>query len=254
MTDPAHDQVIERAAGLLRNAHHAVAFTGAGISTPSGIPDFRSNNSGLWQQSDPMQVASLTSFRQTPQVFFNWLRPLAATITAAQPNPAHFALAELEKAGLLKAVITQNIDGLHQLAGSQNVFEVHGSMSTLTCLNCHVSFPSKAYYRALVAHKKLPLCPHCQKILKPDIVMFEEHLPVETWRAAEKHSREADVFLVAGSSLEVMPAAGLPLMAFDHNAAIIINNFTPTYIDTYAQVLLPIDVMLALPQITRLAL
>ncbi|MDZ4159682.1 MAG: Sir2 family NAD-dependent protein deacetylase, partial [Anaerolineaceae bacterium] len=117
----------------LQNARHAIAFTGAGISTPSGIPDFRSQNSGLWSKTDPMEVASLTAFRDRPEAFFNWLRPLTAQIVNAHPNPAHSALVELEKMGVLKATITQNIDGLHQRAGARNVIEVHGSMNNLAC-------------------------------------------------------------------------------------------------------------------------
>jgi len=126
MNPPDRRQALAMAARMLRESRHAVALTGAGISTPSGIPDFRSAASGLWTQNDPMQVASLTTFRRRPEAFFNWLRPLAEKMWAAQPNPAHTALAQLEQAGLLKAVITQNIDALHQRAGSQTVIELHG--------------------------------------------------------------------------------------------------------------------------------
>ena len=119
---------IERTADLLCNARHAIALTGAGVSTPSGIPDFRSPGSGMWEQVDPFEVASIIAFRRQPEVFFNWLRPLARLLQEAQPNPAHVALAQLEAAGIVKAVITQNIDGLHQKAGSQCVLEVHGHM------------------------------------------------------------------------------------------------------------------------------
>lgn len=244
----------ERAAELLRNAHHVVAFTGAGISTPSGIPDFRSQSSSLWNRSDPMKVASLTSFRRTPQIFFDWLRPLARQISQAQPNPAHQALSNLEQAGILKAIITQNIDGLHQRAGSRTVLEVHGSMTSLTCLACHTSYASAAFYGPFIQDGTLPRCPQCQSILKPDIVLFEEQLPMDTWHTAEKHSMEADVFLVAGSSLKVMPAAGLLGYAVQNNAAIVIVNFTPTYLDESAAVLIPGDVAEALPQIARLVL
>jgi NAD-dependent deacetylase len=251
MSPPDFDQAIEQAAALLRGARYGVALTGAGISTPSGIPDFRSSGSGLWQQSDPMKVASLSSFRRTPRVFFDWLRPLAATISQAQPNPAHRALAELEQAGLLKAIITQNIDGLHQRAGSRTVLEVHGSMNTLTCPGCRQGFPGADYYPALVASGGLPHCPRCQTILKPDVILFEEALSMTTWNAAEQHCRLADVLLVVGSSLEVMPVAGLPVAALENNAAVIINNFSATYLDELARVLLPMDVAQALPRIVK---
>ena len=246
------DTAIQKAADLLRKSHHAVAFTGAGISTPSGIPDFRSAGSGLWKKSDPMKVASLTSFRHTPQVFFDWLRPLAAQIAQAQPNPAHLALAQMEKAGILKAVITQNIDDLHQKAGSHNVFAVHGGMDTLSCPKCHAVLASTPYLAPFIKDGTLPVCPHCGSLLKPGIVLFEEMLPMETWRAAEEHSQNADVFLVAGSSLEVMPAAGLPYHAVEHNASVIIINYTPTYLNEQAEVVITTNVAEVLPRIAQL--
>ena len=119
---------VRNAADLLKNAKHAVALTGAGSSTPSGIPDFRSPGSGLWSQYSPMEVASLTTFRHKPETFFDWMRPLASHLLSAQPNPAHVALAELEEAGYIQTVITQNIDALHQRAGSRNDLEIHGTM------------------------------------------------------------------------------------------------------------------------------
>jgi NAD-dependent deacetylase len=246
------DAAIQKAADLLSKAHHAVAFTGAGVSTPSGIPDFRSAGSGLWKKSDPMKVASLTSFHRTPQVFFDWLRPLATQIGLAQPNPAHLALAKMEKAGILKAVITQNIDGLHQKAGSNYVFEVHGSMNTLSCPHCHSVTASTPYFAPFIEDGTLPVCPNCGSYLKPDIVLFEEMLPMKTWQAAEEHSKSADVFLVAGSSLEVMPAAGLPYYALEHRAAVIINNYTPTYLNEQAEVVITANVAEVLPRIAQL--
>ena len=246
------EAAIQKAADLLRKSHHAVAFTGAGVSTPSGIPDFRSARSGLWMKNDPMKVASLTSFRYTPQVFFDWLRPLATQIVNAEPNPAHLALAKMEKAGILKALITQNIDGLHQRAGSHNVFEVHGSMNTLSCPKCHAVVASTPYLAPFVKDGTLPVCPDCGSLLKPDIVLFEEMLPMKTWRAAEQYSERADVYLIAGSSLEVMPAAGLPYYAVEHKAAVIINNYTPTYLNEQAEVVITINVAEALPRIAQL--
>jgi NAD-dependent deacetylase len=251
MSSSLPEQSIQTAARYLRQARHAVAFTGAGISTPSGIPDFRSQGSGLWKKSDPMKVASLTSFRHTPQVFFDWLRPLAQKIDQAQPNPAHLALAQLEQAGILKAVITQNIDGLHQRAGSKSVFEVHGSLGALLCGACQKEYPLEGYRAAFLQEGAIPRCPHCQRTLKPGIVLFEEMLPADTWEAAERHCEKADVVLVVGSSLEVMPAASLPMSAVEHGAALLINNFTPTFLDRQAAVLLPGDVAEVLPQIVQ---
>jgi NAD-dependent deacetylase len=251
MSSSLPEQSIQTAARYLRQARHAVAFTGAGISTPSGIPDFRSQGSGLWKKSDPMKVASLTSFRHTPQVFFDWLRPLAQKIDQAQPNPAHLALAQMEQAGILKAVITQNIDGLHQRAGSKRVFEVHGSLGALLCGACQKEYPLEGYRAAFLQEGAIPRCPNCQRTLKPGIVLFEEMLPVDTWQAAERHCDKADVVLVVGSSLEVMPAASLPMSAVEHGAALLINNFTPTFLDRQAAVLLPGDVAEVLPQIVQ---
>jgi NAD-dependent deacetylase len=251
MIVPLSEQAIQSAAQYLRNARHAVAFTGAGISTPSGIPDFRSQGTGLWEKSDPMKVASLSSFRHTPQVFFEWLRPLAQQIDQSQPNPAHLALARLEQAGILKAVITQNIDGLHQRAGSQTVLEVHGSLTTLSCGVCRKTYPLEDFRLAFLQDGVIPHCPKCHHILKPDIVLFEEMLPAETWQTAQDHCEQADVILIAGSSLEVMPAASLPLVAAEHGAAILINNFTPTFLDEQAAVLLTADVAETLPRIQQ---
>lgn len=251
MITPALQAAIVQAAHLLRQAGHAVAFTGAGISTPSGIPDFRSAGSGLWQHTDPMKAASLTSFRRTPQVFFDWLRPLAEKIERAQPNPAHSALARLEKAGIVQALITQNIDGLHQRAGSRLVLELHGSLRTLTCPSCRTALPSAPFWKPFLEEGILPRCAGCGHLLKPDIVLFEEMLPTDTWQAAEEQARAADVFLVVGSSLEVMPAAGLPYTALRRQAALILNNYTPTALDAQAAVLLPLDAAEALPLIAQ---
>lgn len=246
--EPLHNKIL-RASELLRNARHAVALTGAGISTPSGIPDFRSANTGLWTKNDPMQVASLSAFLYHPERFFNWLRPLLDTILQAQPNPAHFALAELESKGILKALITQNIDDLHQQAGSKNVLPVHGTMENMICLSCDQLFRSTQFIE-IVRDGNLPLCPNCGRTLKPDIVLFEEMLPSDIWSKAEWHCNRADVILVAGSSLEVMPAAALPWYAVQNGAHLIIINYSPTPLDSEAEILLPGDVAKILPEIT----
>jgi NAD-dependent deacetylase len=242
---------ITRAANLLRNARRVVVFTGAGISTPSGIPDFRSARTGLWEKDDPMQVASLTAFRYHPQRFFDWLHPLAASMWNAEPNPAHQALAALQKAGLVQTIITQNIDGLHQAAGSIDVIELHGSMNTLTCPKCSKQYAGRRFLASFVADKSLPHCPSDGQLLKPDIVLFEEMLPEDAWSQAELACEEANLVVVVGSSLEVWPAGQLPFTAFDHGAKIIINNLTPTGLDAQAEVLLPYDVTEAIPAIAR---
>ena len=251
---PAEVEIaIQRASELIHSARHAVVLTGAGISTPSGIPDFRSQNTGLWTKDDPMKVASLTAFRNRPEVFFNWLRPLAQKIWQAKPNAAHIGLAELEKAGVLKAVITQNIDGLHQEAGARNVLEVHGSARTASCKACRKSYPA-AQFREAFLEGGIPRCPVCKTILKPDIVLFEEMLPTDVWEKAEWHCSHADVMLVVGSALEVVPAAGLPYTAVENGAILIINTLSPTYLDDRAAILLPYDVVDIVPRIKTAAI
>jgi NAD-dependent deacetylase len=245
---------IQKAGSLLRFARHAVVLTGAGISTPSGIPDFRSQGSGLWNKDNPMEVASLSAFWRHPDRFFAWLRPLAAQIVKAHPNLAHQALADLEKAGLIKAVITQNIDGLHQAAGSQVVLELHGSTRSLTCLSCRKSYLIGQFLEEFVVQGKLPYCLNCGKLLKPDIVLFEEMLPVSVWEQAEAHCRQADLVLVVGSSLEVSPAGSLPLISFQHGAQLIILNFSPTYLDEHASVVFHADAAEILPQMAAHAM
>jgi NAD-dependent deacetylase len=251
MTPPGFTEAVNRAREILRNARHAVAFTGAGISTPSGIPDFRSKNTGMWEHDNPMETASLTIFRSNPQRFWDWKRPLMLRMWAAQPNPAHLALASLERAGILKAVITQNIDGLHQRAGSQQVFEVHGTIETIHCPHCQRRWPSLDFKTILEEDGAMPRCPKDQTVLKPDVVLFEEALPQHVWQESEAHCVRADVMLVVGSSLEVYPAGYIPGFAAGHGASVIVANLSPTYVDPDAAVLLPYDVAVTLPAIAE---
>jgi NAD-dependent deacetylase len=247
-------ELIRQASQLLSNSKYTVVLTGAGISTPSGIPDFRSQGTGLWQKNDPFQVASLTAFKYTPEKFFNWLRPLAKEIWQAKPNPAHIALAQLQKAGWIKAIITQNIDGLHQAAGAENVIEVHGSATTLTCLTCQKLYPVADFVQPFIIDGEMPRCPNCSSLLKPDIILFEEMLPVDAWSKAQQSCENADLILVIGSSLEVTPAGSLPIYALENGAHLIINNFSPTYLDEQADILLPVDVVEAVPRLAQLVL
>lgn len=245
-----YSQKIETAARLIHSIGNGIALTGAGISTPSGIPDFRTPGSGLWSRYNPMEVASLSAFRYHPEKFFDWFHPLAKTINAALPNPAHEALTSLEKAGYLRAVITQNIDGLHQKAGSSQVYEVHGSLQSLTCISCFKQYPADSFISRYIDLNEAPHCPDCGQILKPDVILFEEQLPQKTWLSALKACRNCNLILVAGSSLEVTPVATLPLEALDNDARLIIINQLPTYLDARADVLLNGDVAEIFPQIT----
>jgi NAD-dependent deacetylase len=250
---PDLDELIARSAQLLREASYAVAMTGAGISTPSGIPDFRSPDSGLWTKVDPFAVASLFAFRLHPQDFYDWIRPLARLIVEAQPNPAHQALARLEAAGLIKAVITQNIDGLHQRAGSQRVHEVHGHVREATCVRCYRVVPADSLMEKFIEEGQVPRCT-CGGLLKPNAILFGEQLPLQVLTAARKDIHACDLMLVAGSSLEVVPVADLPLVALGHAARLIIVNYQPTYLDDRAEVVIHADVAEILPRIADMAL
>ncbi len=241
--------LVRQAAELLQRSRAAIALTGAGISTPSGIPDFRSAGSGLWENADPLEVASLASFRYHPERFYAWVRPLVARLHAAQPNSAHHALAELEAAGRLRLVITQNIDELHRRAGSQRVIEIHGNVREAVCGQCHRSTPGRPILEKFLEDGLVPHCEACGGVLKPNVILMGEQLPVALLHEAYAAARGCDVLLVAGSSLEVMPAAELPLEAVMHGARLIIVNLDPTYLDDRADVLIHADVAEILPQI-----
>jgi NAD-dependent deacetylase len=245
---------IEDAAELVRKAKRAVVLTGAGISTPSGIPDFRSEGTGLWSRDEPLEVASLMSFRTAPERFFEWFRPLAGQIFYAKANVAHLALAELEEAGRVQTIITQNIDALHQKAGSKCVIETHGTLRTLTCTNCYQKYDSELYLKTFIEEGLVPTCSTCNGILKPDVILFGEQLPHSAWVAAQRAARQCDLMLVAGSSLEVLPVAGLPMQALDRGAHLIVVNNTPTYVNVRADVVIMDNVASTLPEIAKRAL
>ena len=242
---------IAYAAELLRKAKHAVVLTGAGISTPSGIPDFRSAGTGLWSRDEPMEVASLSTFRVDPERFFVWFRPLAGQIFKAKPNPAHAALAKLENADYVKGIITQNIDYLHHKAGSKNVIEMHGTMRTLSCTQCFKQESAEKYLKAFIEQGDLPRCPTCKSLMKPDVILFGEQLPQQAWRDAQRECRQCDLIVVAGSSIEVLPVAGLPMQAIDRGAHLIILNNTETYLDVRADLVIQEDVAVIVPAIAE---
>ena len=255
MTEPASPALassaaIEDAAVLIRKAERAVVLTGAGISTPSGIPDFRSEGTGLWSREEPLEVASLTTFRTAPERFFQWFHPLASRIFNAQPNPAHLALAEFERSGHLRTVITQNIDGLHQKAGSQHVIEC-----TVRCAPSRARIVSnnsrQGPFAAVYRDRGIPQCLSCNGILKPDVILFGEQLPQAAWYEAQRAARQCDLMVVAGSSLEVLPVAGLPMQALDRGAHLIIINNTPTYLNVRADVVILDDVATTIPEIAK---
>lgn len=254
MNPPAAIRSLREAARIIQNSRHLVVFTGAGISVPSGIPDFRSPSTGLWQKNDPMQVASLSAFLYHPDRFFAWLKPLLQTVSQAVPNSAHTNLATLQAAGKVAALVTQNIDTLHQQAGSKDVLPLHGTLEKLRCLHCSTTFPAEQYLVDFLQQYILPSCPQCSRYLKPDIVLFEEMLPMEIWTQAEEEMVRADVILVAGTSLDVTPASHLPHLALQNGARLIINTLSPTHLDAEADVLLPYNVVDILPMLTEMVL
>ncbi len=244
------EEAIRKAADLLLASERAVALTGAGISTPSGIPDFRTPGKGLWEFVDPAEVASIWGYKTQPERFYAWIRPLLEKMEKAQPNAAHHALAELEALGILKWIITQNIDSLHQAAGSRHVLEIHGHTRTATCLSCGYQAGTEAFWEE-VKEGRVPRCPRCGGLMKPDVVLFGELLPPKALIRAQEASLAADVMLVVGSSLEVMPAADLPRLTRRSGGKLIIVNLGPTSADHLADVLIRGDVVDILPRLVQ---
>jgi NAD-dependent deacetylase len=242
---------VDFAVDLFRLARRVVVLTGAGVSTPSGIPDFRSEGTGLWSRDEPLEVASLSTFRTAPEKFFAWFRPLARQIFDAQPNPAHRAFADLEAAGRVHCIATQNIDTLHQKAGSHHVVELHGTMATLSCAQCYKQICADDVIEGFVVRGEIPHCPACGGVLKPDVILFGEQLPQKAWYEAQRQARSCDLMVVAGSSLEVLPVAGLPMQALDRGAHLIIINNSPTYLNVRADVVFTEDVASILPRIAE---
>ena len=230
-------------AGLIRSAGSVVALTGAGISVPSGIPDFRSPGTGLWANVDPMEVAHISVWQRDPARFWGFYGERFAILDGKKPNGAHRALAELEAMGRLDALITQNIDGLHAAAGSADPIEVHGSIATASCLACGASYElHDVRQRAEADPEGIPRCA-CGQPLKPDVVLFGELLPEAAIARAYELAAGADLLLCVGSSLEVWPVAELPQVTLDAGGAVAIVTMGPTPYDARATVRLGGDVV-----------
>jgi NAD-dependent deacetylase len=231
---------IERLAQLIAESKKIVVFTGAGISTESGIPDFRSPG-GIWSRYDPEDF-TIQKFLSSPAARKTiWKMSLEGSLlTEAEPNLAHYAIAELYQLGKLDCVITQNIDNLHQKAGvsEDKVFELHGNTEWVVCLNCHRRFPMPEVLQRIREGTEVPDCPDCQGILKPDAVFFGEALPQETLQEAIRHAQNCDLFIVIGSTLIVYPAAYIPTYAREAGARLAIVNLTATPFDHYAEVVI----------------
>jgi NAD-dependent deacetylase len=233
---------VERLATLVRESRCTVALTGAGISVPSGIPDFRSPGTGLWENVDPMEVAHIEVFRRDPKRFWSYYRPRFGMLEETQPNPAHRALAELESRGMLEAIITQNIDRLHRKAGSNRVIEVHGTIDTGSCVRCSASYPVQQV-KKLFDSEGVARCEQCGGPVKPDVVLFGELLPEAAMEEASELAQRAELLLCVGSSLEVYPVAGLPALTRTAGGRLAIVTKGSTPYDSEADVRLDGDVV-----------
>ncbi|MGH9935453.1 MAG: SIR2 family NAD-dependent protein deacylase, partial [Blastocatellia bacterium] len=234
--EQAGEQAIERARALIRESNRIVAFSGAGISTEAGIPDFRSKG-GLWEDRKLMELMSAGGFRRDPAAFYRASLQTLPDIHRAEPTAAHRLVAQLEAQGKLSAVVTQNIDGLHQAAGSQTVHEIHGNFRAGHCVNCLAAYQMADFYDRIERGEiELPLCPECQSPIKPDVVLFGDLLPFDVWDHAVEATRKCDLMLTLGSSLVVYPAAELPKLAVMNGAKLIIVNREATDYDAMANV------------------
>ncbi len=252
------EEVIGEIAAAWAEAATVVVFTGAGMSTESGLPDFRSKQ-GLWKQR-PESLATLAALRETPDEFYFFYQWRIRRLWEASPNAGHLSLAALEKTGKLQQVITQNVDGLHHRANSINVCELHGTLKTVSCLKCRSRYDSRQllpkrdgweeeYSGGVYRHGNECFCPRCQGNLRPDVVLFGEALPEDAWQQAMHWSRKADLFVVVGSSLLVSPANYLPGTATEAGAKLLIINQDPTPLDGLAAWCLKTKAAVTLPAI-----
>ena len=240
MTEDKLDSLAQKAAELIASARKLVVFSGAGISTESGIPDFRSPG-GIWSRFDPDDF-TYQKFVADPEARRKQWQMLGEghLTTEAKPNPAHYAIAELDKMGKLDCVITQNVDNLHQKAGvpAEKVFELHGNVQQAVCLDCGQLYPFEQVKARIDKGEEIPDCPACHGMLKPNAVLFGEQLPADVLTEASHRSSGSDLFIVVGSTLVVYPAAYMPIYAVQAGAKLIIVNLSPTPMDGEAAVLI----------------
>lgn len=243
---PQVEQLIEEMA----RARHITVLTGAGISTESGLPDFRSPG-GLWAQEDPARLASLEALEREPLRFFRFYQQRLRRLAGARPNPAHYALAELQRRGRIGLIATQNVDGLHQQAGAVDVVELHGSLAWARCHRCGRRFDASVLDRPIESLEDIPRCDRCGGVVRPDVVLFGELLPELAYRRALAAAQQCDAMLVVGSSLEVYPAAGLPEVALACGAKLFIVNLSETPYDDRASVVVHARAGEVLPLVAR---
>jgi NAD-dependent deacetylase len=249
--DQSKREDIKKAAKLLVNSKNCIVLTGAGVSTESGIPDFRGEG-GIWDKYKPEIYGDIRSFLQDPSKFWKLAEDIAPTLFNAEPNPGHFALAELEKMKIIKAIITQNVDELHQKAGAVIVYEVHGNINRFTCFGCRASYNKEQVLNKLKRKKKTsPQCDYCGMPLKPSVVLFGEDLPRFEKFMSIDLAKNADVMLIAGSSLTVAPICDLPVYTLSKGGKLIIVNDQPTHLDDKAEVVLNDKTGIILPLIVE---
>jgi NAD-dependent deacetylase len=244
------DNNLLKAAEIIKKSKNMIALTGAGISVESGIPDFRSAG-GLLDRYDPAIYASINSFIRMPERVWDMIFEMIEVTEGASPNSAHLALAKLESMNYLKCIITQNIDNLHQEAGSKNVIEYHGNAKQLVCLSCSEEYTTDEYENELAA-KEVPLCKNCEKILKPSVVFFGENIPYNALTESQKFAEAADVVLVVGTSAVVYPAAAIPRTAKSRGASLIEFNLERTELSSFADILIQGSAGKTLPELIKL--
>ncbi len=240
---------IKNIATLLIKSKNAIALTGAGISTESGIPDFRGEG-GIWEKYQADIYGNIQSFLKDPSKFWEMAKKVAPMLFSAKPNKGHVALAELEKLKIIKAIITQNIDELHQKAGSVLVYEIHGNINRFNCLGCRGSYTKDEIVRKLKKdHEYPPLCEVCSAPLKPSVVLFGECLPTFELYQSQALAQKADVMLIVGSSLSVAPSCDLPLYTLKQDGKLIIINDKSTELDEKAEIVIKNKIGVILPLI-----
>ena len=249
---------IKKAAELWKNAKKVIILSGAGMSTASGLPDFRSKT-GLWKQR-PESLATINALKNTPKDFYFFYQWRIDKLWHIEPNDGHVMIANAEKKGLIDLIVTQNVDGLHQRAGAQNVVEVHGTLNTISCIQCNSVYDSKTMLQDVNWDEQNPedfvpgkecYCTKCGGQLRPDVVLFGEQLPRKNWQKAVHVANDADLVIVLGSSLLVGPANSLPEYTLDNNGKLIIINNDSTYLDDRADIVINNDIPTTLLEIEK---
>lgn len=242
-----HEKVYQ-VTGLIRESKYLTILTGAGVSTGSGIPDFRTPGKGIWEKIDPFKVTSIQAFLENPRRFYHFYRPRIEMLWKASPNPAHAAIYKMEEMGYLKYLITQNIDNLHRRAGSKKVIEVHGSLREAVCQRCKKKITAQILINKLDKGEGVPYC-ECGGVFKPDVVLFGEILA--NLEKAILESKKSDLMLVIGSSLQVSPVNFLPEYCLNNGGKLIIINLMPTHLDYQAEVVVQEDICIFLPEVVK---